>query len=401
MSGTTKPRLHVLRTKEALPQLEVGRKKIAYAIAALLATVSVLLYAVVLPPSRWESGSLFFALMCLGFFGLLAAVSVRSTSSLDPSDAVAFVALVFLGPVPAVLILAVPDLTLWLFTRFRLKALIFNLVGFGFSVACASLVLLAFGIQPPAAGLSPESTPALVVAGFTLMLTALVMRALLDLSDLSALNTTIEELRTTWTWLEVPVSLGSAVLALLYAAIGMIGLAAFVPLVLVWNWMFGRHEARQVGQSRARVCADCALGIATVLELGGRQKRILQDTALHVNGERSLSSLGDFAQVMNTTLYASEHFDGGAEFPGVATAELIPMESRVLAVAQSWMELTYDKDGLADSAALESLKARAGSQFDPLVVAAAEVALVNGAVFFKAHRRVLESWPAPSRAGSP
>jgi HD-GYP domain-containing protein (c-di-GMP phosphodiesterase class II) len=65
-----------------------------------------------------------------------------------------------------------------------------------------------------------------------------------------------------------------------------------------------------------------------------------------------------------------ERFDGGG-YPDGLSAEEIPLESRILAVADAYVAMTEDRPyrrGLPDSAAEAELYAHRGAQFDPLVV---------------------------------
>ena len=83
--------------------------------------------------------------------------------------------------------------------------------------------------------------------------------------------------------------------------------------------------------------------------------------------------LEDFTAVMRTVLHHRERWDGNAGgAPGLVSGDEIPLESRVLAVANAWSLLTAEgNQGLSSEQALYELKARAGSEFDPEVVAAA------------------------------
>jgi response regulator RpfG family c-di-GMP phosphodiesterase len=123
----------------------------------------------------------------------------------------------------------------------------------------------------------------------------------------------------------------------------------------------------------ARLTVQFTRDIADILRLTRDQKRVLRDAALQRAGEvPSLSRLDDFDAVMRTVLYATERWDGRSRFPGVLGGEDIPIESRVLAVASAWAALTAgETHRLPPQAAIASIGARAGTEFDPRIVAAA------------------------------
>src|SRR5688500_1018297 len=75
---------------------------------------------------------------------------------------------------------------------------------------------------------------------------------------------------------------------------------------------------------------------------------------------------------MQTVLYCHERWDGQGGFPGILSGEAIPLESRVLAVAEQLAATTAKGTrGLSPEHAVSMLVPRAGSEFDPQVIAAA------------------------------
>lgn len=69
-----------------------------------------------------------------------------------------------------------------------------------------------------------------------------------------------------------------------------------------------------------------------------------------------------------------ERYDGGGYVVGLA-ADTIPLGARVLAVADAYVAMTSDRPyraALGAQAALREMRANAGTQFDPDVVAALE-----------------------------
>jgi HD-GYP domain-containing protein (c-di-GMP phosphodiesterase class II) len=74
---------------------------------------------------------------------------------------------------------------------------------------------------------------------------------------------------------------------------------------------------------------------------------------------------------MRTVLYSHEPWAGGGGL-GLMSGTDIPIESRALAVAHAWAALTAQGGpGLTPQEALVNLRARAGQELDPVVVAAA------------------------------
>jgi diguanylate cyclase (GGDEF)-like protein/putative nucleotidyltransferase with HDIG domain len=82
----------------------------------------------------------------------------------------------------------------------------------------------------------------------------------------------------------------------------------------------------------------------------------------------------DLAPIDTWILHHHEHWDGKGYPAGLAGAE-IPFGSRILLVADAFEAMTRDRPyrrGISTEAAMQELRDNAGSQFDPLVVAALE-----------------------------
>ena len=82
-------------------------------------------YLFLAPPSVWEPESLLVALLVLSFVSYGAAVEVRGAATLDASFIASLVAVVFLGPLPAACIFALPEINGW-FERGRVVSLLGN-----------------------------------------------------------------------------------------------------------------------------------------------------------------------------------------------------------------------------------------------------------------------------------
>ena len=93
---------------------------------------------------------------------------------------------------------------------------------------------------------------------------------------------------------------------------------------------------------------------------------------------------------MNVILCATQRWDGEGGAPGLPSRAELPVEARVLGVARAWEEL--EQAGATDEEALANLAARAGSEFDPAIVAAATKAALVGLVPTALRLRLIERW---------
>lgn len=90
-----------------------------------------------------------------------------------------------------------------------------------------------------------------------------------------------------------------------------------------------------------------------------------------------------------------ERFDGAGYPTGVA-GETIPLPARILAVAEAYDQATHG-DGVCAERIEETLRAGAGSQFDPVVVEACCASLSDLA---STQKQLSEGWPVVSGAAS-
>jgi hypothetical protein len=120
--------------------------------------------------------------------------------------------------------------------------------------------------------------------------------------------------------------------------------------------------------------------IAGSLELPNVERLVLKDAAQYVRERPMVPRDGLFSDdgeahrnaVVEAVLYYREHWDGHGGTPGAVGGAMIPMSSRVLAVADGWSRLTSKgSPGLSHGQALNQIEARAGMHFDPDVVKAA------------------------------
>jgi HD-GYP domain-containing protein (c-di-GMP phosphodiesterase class II) len=96
-------------------------------------------------------------------------------------------------------------------------------------------------------------------------------------------------------------------------------------------------------------------------------------------GERLVAGAG-MTETARWIRHHHERFDGRG-YPDGLAGEAIPLERRILAVADAVEAMTSDRyyrAALGVDRALDELRAGAGSQFDPVVVAAVEDAVSSG-----------------------
>ena len=98
-------------------------------------------------------------------------------------------------------------------------------------------------------------------------------------------------------------------------------------------------------------------------------------------GMRILARQSDFRFAIPQVLFHHERWDGGG-YPSRRRGEEIPLEARVLAVADAYDAMTSDRayrGRLTPRAAVEELERCAGTQFDPSIVATFASELVGRA----------------------
>ena len=111
---------------------------------------------------------------------------------------------------------------------------------------------------------------------------------------------------------------------------------------------------------------------------------------------RLSASLGDIWYAVGATrFYARERFDGSGDFR--LSGALIPIESRVLAVADAWARLTAKGTlAMSQAAAVASLE-RHHPRFDPHVVAAARALVGDPPAAEQSGRRIPPPTPLSRR----
>jgi hypothetical protein len=376
-----------------------ARFGLALVLSALTLAAAAPAYLFLAPDSRWEPESLLVVLVILAFASYSAAAAVRGMVTLDASFIVALIALVFLGPVPAACVFALPEISAWLERR-RIVSLLGNTAAclWGVLAATLTLELLTSGI-PLHPGL--VDLPAVALAGAVLLIVAYLVTTLLvtvvweGLKLRPLIEQEITELAPACA---VLLAIGT-VTTLLYEELGPAGLAPLALVVLLPRALVPRLSQSRDPATLDRTAAISlyARAIAEGLELDAAEKRVLLDAATHLGDAKRLTRIEDFDRVMQTVLYCRERWDGKGGFPGVLSGDAIPIGSRVLAVAEQLGSMTAaGTRGLSPQQAIAALVAGAGTEFDPKVVSAARWAIEENVLV--SPRTAAQPEPAAIRA---
>ena len=200
-------------------------------VAALMAAVPA--YVFLAPPSVWEPESLLVVLLILSFVSYSAAVQVRGSATLDASFIAALVAVVFLGPLPAACIYALPEINGW-FERRRIISLLGNTASglWGTWAAAWTLEALTSGVPlDPALGDLPAIAIAgAVLLGLTFLVSAVLVCVIWEGHDFKPL---VEQDVAELVPASIPMVLGGTGAVLLYEELGLAGLVPLVLLVLL------------------------------------------------------------------------------------------------------------------------------------------------------------------------
>ena len=387
-----------------LPPVREDRRGLSLALGLTVLLASVPVFAFLAPESTWQPESLLIALVILAFVSLAAAVQVRDTLTLDASFVPALLAVAFLGPVPGTFVFAAPGISAFVERR-RPTAFVADTASAAWAslVAAWTLEALTTGIPLSVTGLSGVGAVAVAGAVF-LAVQYLVATLLIGVVEKGVRPSTLidQELKE-FAPVSAALILAGAVTALLYEEFGLAGLVPLAILVIAPRVLVAfLVRPRDPGKlDRPAAISLYARALAEVLSLDAEQRRILADAATHLGGAKRLSRIDDFQRVMQTVLYCHEHWDGEGGFPGVLQGDAIPIESRVLAVAEQLGSLTASGTrGLSPDQAISVLVPRAGTELDPRVVAAARRVVEQDILISPRTDRAKDVLPAGLRSRS-
>jgi hypothetical protein len=361
-----------------------GRSGLALRAGALAMIALMPMLALVAPESHWDQPVLTLALGAIALVAYGGTIRIRPIAWLDGEFVAVLVAIAFLGPLPGMCVWLVTEAAYFLLDRHRLAAHLANVASYGWAALAGAAVLASLGAAPLHSGAGPVTYLALAAAGITMLcvnfaITRGIVGVLIDRQPVRA--TIREELIRPAPATLLMLVVGVAT-AFLYAHIGILALALFALVVLVPQTLLPvllrPQPVRELAPLRA--ASLYALAIADVLELSPDRRLVLADAATFlerepldvVRGSLSCSSIGHCLDVRETVLYHGEHWDGPHGAPGAIGGDMIPLTSRVLAVAAAWARLTASgSPGLTHAQALAQIESRAGLHFDPRVVTAA------------------------------
>ena len=354
---------------------EAGRSLPAY-IASLLALAALVpAFSFAAPASHWSNGALLASLAAIALVSYSGMVWMRPAVYLDGEIVAVLVAIAFLGPLPGLCVWLTAEIAYFVLDRHRLVAHLANLASYGWAVLAGALVL---GAQSSAPRYLALAAAAVVMLCVNFFVTRGIVAVILDGHSLGA--TIRDELIRTAPATSLMIAVG-ILTAFAYAHIGVLALALFALVVLVPQTLvpllLRPRPVRDLPVPQAAALYACA--IARVMRLDRGQRLVLDDAVTFVRDDVEdpppavirLAGAAHSLDVQEAVLYHREHWDGPGGFPGAVCGDMIPLASRVLAVALAWARLTAaGSPELSHAQALVQLESRAGLHFDPKVVAA-------------------------------
>jgi hypothetical protein len=364
------------------------------ALAANTALVAAFVLAA--PSSDWSPPILLASLVALGIVGCFNSVhvTIRTGTFLDAEFGAALLAVVFLGPLPALCVWLAGEAAYLLLAYRGLQAHLANIASYGWAVVAGALVLEALAPGGVSAAVDPAAWLAVAVTGVVVLCVNFAVTTAIFgfvLKGRPVLATIREELFTPAPATALMIASATAT-AFLYLHIGIPALALFSATVFLPRFaspLRPRGKARANGEpvpmleeelDHSEACPIYADRIADAMRLDAAQRRIVSDAASFIRTRRfdvtheSMSAMSPFCDhhrhgLVEALLYRGEHWDGRGGSPGAVGGEMIPLTSRILAVADAWARLTTGPAiRLTHAQALQQLEAHAGVRFDPRVV---------------------------------
>ncbi len=341
--------------------------------------------ALLAPSSSWSPAGLVLVLFAIALFSYFGAVAVQASALLDAGFVAALVAVAFLGPLPAACIWIGTEVAAAVIERVRLGAWLANVSSFGWAALAGGLVLSALGVAPLEASSGPADYAALALAGLVMLIVNFVVTRTLVavVRDGVGFSTIIRTELVGHAPATVSMVAVGTVTALAYAHVGTLALGLFAAVVMVPQLLLpALLRPRSVAElDHTEAVSIYAQAIGRALRLSSAERLVLRDAAAYMrdeplrprSGDLSAFEAGHRVALVEAVLFHGEHWDGKDGTPGAVGGEMIPLTSRVLAVADAWAGLTAAASPrLTHAQALNQLEARAGMHFDPKIVLAAE-----------------------------
>ena len=361
-----------------LPSLR-NRHVVGTYVFLLIALVALVPAFLLVPESTWTPHDAFVLLFGAGFLCAAGARRVRKELTLDSGSAPALVGTVLFGPLAGACIYVAGE-GLWLARENRpgeqpLSVLV-NVVLCGWSCIIASLFLSAVGFKAPVIDSEPFLYLAIVAAGmlittFNVVLMSCINVAYDDMSIQNLIGHTLKPVVLP----DLAIALVAALTTWAFLQFGAIGLvlplclAVLLPRIAakvfdfqpVIQWMCPTPRLTTQGCSADR--SESAGRAAGSLRMPPCRWQVDQSCIARRTSKKSCG---------RCSMQASAGTGEPGGFPGVLAGDRIPLNSRILAVADLWASVTArGTRELSPTDSLVELRARAGAELDPTVVVAA------------------------------
>ncbi|MFL5869706.1 MAG: HD domain-containing phosphohydrolase [Solirubrobacterales bacterium] len=365
------------------------RAATAIAINVGCGAAALALFVAVGPRSDWGEPATLGALAAIAAFAFMAELRFHSAlpAYFDASLVLALIALAVAGPLPALCVWVIPDfLSRFVFRQDRIltPGMVATVSGQALAALVGYGVLSLAAIQSTVAG-----APALYTAGLVMACVQFSVGRLLVAPYYQGLRPAAlirNEFLDIGPAVMAMLAVGVVIAALL-EPLGSLALAPLAIVILVPQFAFAsltrsRSVARLGPVDATRVYADA---LARELRLSGLERRLVDATVDRIGrveaGGWLEAAIPDPPLTGFVALGIDERWDGTGRPFGIP-AEATPRASRVIAVAKAWSSLTAaDSARLPHTEAILDLAARAGTEFDPVVVeAAADIVASEGAI---------------------
>jgi hypothetical protein len=334
-------------------------------------------FAVAPGAARPNDPVLLVALTAIALVSLWGLVAIKPAVFLDAEFVAVLIALYFLGPVPAGCVWLSAEAVYFVLSRRPVEAHVANIASYGWAVLAGELVLSVLG-----SGYGALAVAAVAMLCVNFAVARGIGGVILNGEPVRAIVRD-ELVRPAPATLAMVVA--GVLTAFLYTHIGVLALGLFCLIVVVPQYALPvLLRPRPVSEMPyAKAVALYSKSIARVLGLDREVLLVLEDASTFldrkvfhpVQGKLHYSEFEHWSGVQEALTFYREHWDAPGGTPGALTGDLIPVASRILAVADLWARLTaVGSRELTHPQALSLLQSRAGYHFDPGVVqAAAEV----------------------------
>ncbi len=357
-------------------------KSVALALLGAASLALIPAYLVLAPPAQWDQPLLLIVLLVLAVVVIRHDVPLPSGMYFDATTALALIAVALAGPLPALAVIFPPIAFNAVCGRERLLRAgnLANLAAYGWYTLAAALLLQAAGADPTAPG------------AFGWLLAAGLLQLLVNWALSPAIYATLwlgHPLRTVILMLIDGLSAGmvmatlGAATVVLYPALGLPALALFALVAVI-----PQSALTYVARTRPIALLDPLTAtrrygnaLAVHLRLTREERRELDAVirlahARRVDGDPAKHldhAVVDWSEASCAAGHVTEWWNG-AGGPAGLPGTIIPLSSRIAAVARTWAALTAEgSPGLGHIDALAHLESAAGTRLDPRVVTAARV----------------------------